>query len=269
MKHSLLLIVVSVVFVLGTNRTETKEFLDFNDPDDNNFIIKHLFVKINTILERLDEEGTKTKRLQEDLRQSNMRLEALTKQQEKHFSNLQNREWKTILRRQDGSVDFNRNWTEYKFGFGNRNGELFIGLEELHVLTTYGPPQELLVMLRSFENETRYAKYDRFRVGNETEKYAIIELGTYSGDAGNSLEQHKGMKFSTPDQDNDIYDSLNCAKDWASGWWFRKCYFCNLAGVYRSKSKSRGVDWTDWKRDNFSLMFAEMRLRSKISLINS
>ncbi|XP_013104381.1 fibrinogen C domain-containing protein 1-like [Stomoxys calcitrans] len=271
MKHSLALFVITVGFVLGTNNTETKEFLDFNDPNDKNVIMGELFVKINTILiesrnrsdeltQRLSDQDRQIKKLKEDLKKA--QLESYERL-EKHIAMLQNKEWKTILRRQDGSVNFNRNWTEYKFGFGNRNGEFFIGLEELHVLTTYGPPQELLVVLQSFENGTRYAKYDRFRVGNENEKYAILELGTYSGDAGDAMKHHKDVKFSTADEDNDSSDR-SCAYIYRSGWWFKKCYHCNLAGFYRTTSAGDGVDWTVWKKDDFSLKFAEMRLRTQL-----
>lgn len=127
------------------------------------------------------------------------------------------------MRRQDGSVDFYVDWNDYKKGFGDPEGEFFIGLEKLHILTTYGGAQELLVIVKDFENVSRYAKYDLFQIGSEAEKYAIKRLGAYSGNAGDSLITHKGKKFSTFDQDNDT-DQANCAKFYKGAWWFHTCF---------------------------------------------
>lgn len=136
----------------------------------------------------------------------------------------QNRNWQTILRRQDGSLDFNRSWNEYKWGFGSSNANYFIGLESLHAITTYSDPQELLIVLQDFANNTRYAKYADFVVGSENEKYKIIKLGNYQGDAGDSFTQHYNFKFSTYDQDNDNTTMTHCAKRYQGGWWFSNCF---------------------------------------------
>lgn len=128
-----------------------------------------------------------------------------------------------MLRRQDGSEDFYRTWDEYKEGFGNQNAEFFIGLDNLHEMTSEAP-HELLIVLEDFEKKMRYAKYDKFLVGGEDDKYAIQELGDYSGDAGDSMSYHRSRKFSTKDQDNDNNPTANCAKDYKGAWWFDNCY---------------------------------------------
>uniref|UniRef100_A0A1I8MTC3 Uncharacterized protein n=1 Tax=Musca domestica TaxID=7370 RepID=A0A1I8MTC3_MUSDO len=128
----------------------------------------------------------------------------------------------TILRRMDGSVDFYRNWTEYKTGFGNPpNGEFFIGLEKLHQLTTAAENIELKIILRDWEGEERYAVYDGFQIADEGKNYKIAILGDYSGNAGDAMEYHKGQQFSTRDKNSTAY---NCAQ-WSEGaWWFHSCF---------------------------------------------
>ena len=43
--------------------------------------------------------------------------------------------FKVFQRRQDGSMNFIRNWLEYKVGFGNLSGEFWLGNEALRLLT--------------------------------------------------------------------------------------------------------------------------------------
>ena len=87
--------------------------------------------------------------------------------------------WTVYHRRMDGSVDFYRNWTDYKKGFGKLSGEFWLGLDKIHRLSASGQ-NVLRVDLSTFENETAYEVYDSFYVGNESEAY-ILSLGTSSG----------------------------------------------------------------------------------------
>ncbi|XP_061402660.1 angiopoietin-2-like [Musca vetustissima] len=176
------------------------------------------------------------------------------------------RNWTTIARRMDGSVDFYRGWNEYKVGFGNPpHIEFFIGLDRLHELTTAVPNIELKVILRDWEGEERYALYDGFQIGNEAEKYELKVLGKYSGTAGDSLAYHKGMKFTTFDEDNDNANS-NCAKVWKGAWWFGNCSYSRLFGPYRKGENinSDGIAWFHWKNTyQYSFKYVEMLIRAK------
>ncbi|XP_004521724.1 ficolin-2 [Ceratitis capitata] len=139
--------------------------------------------------------------------------------------------WTVVQRRQDELVNFYRNWHDYQTGFGNLDGNFFIGLSKLHALTQV-QLQELWIQMTDYLGTTTYAKYDGFAVGDEEEKYALTILGKNSGTAGEALKGfHDGQKFSTFDQDNDEYKD-NCAEIWKGAWWYKDCWWSNLNGSY-------------------------------------
>ncbi|XP_061388396.1 ficolin-1-like [Musca vetustissima] len=172
-------------------------------------------------------------------------------------------DWTVIQRRQDGSIDFFRTWSEYKVGFGDIDGEFFIGLDKLHALTNYQGPQELLIMMTNGTNEAQaYAKYDAFQIGNEVEKYKLKRTGRYSGTAGDSLKGHIGLKFTTKDQDNDNYGS-NCAEAYMGGWWYGACHVSNLNGHYGDAQHGRGINWLTLSGHYSSLTYSKMMIRRR------
>lgn len=78
--------------------------------------------------------------------------------------------WTVIQRRHDGSVDFNRSWEEYAKGFGDPDGELWIGNEMLHHMTKDNCTK-LRIIIQDIENKTLYADYDSFYIASRAEGY--------------------------------------------------------------------------------------------------
>jgi len=169
--------------------------------------------------------------------------------------------WTVFQLRQDGSVDFYRNWADYASGFGDVAGEQWLGNDNLAVLT--GSKRYVLrVDLTDNNKQSVYAEYDNFTVSGSSDKYTLTSLGSYTGDAGDSLAYHKGMKFSTNDQDNDADSRSWCAKDWHGGWWYKDCYSANLNGEYNSADVAKSLIWaTDWDGWNNPRKFTAMKIR--------
>ena len=98
--------------------------------------------------------------------------------------------WTVFQKRLNGSVDFYRGWDDYKRGFGNLNGEFWLGLDKIHRLTK--DRSKLRVDLEDFSGNTRYAEYSSFGVGDERSKYKL-SLGSYSGRYTTIIEGYKNM----------------------------------------------------------------------------
>jgi len=105
--------------------------------------------------------------------------------------------WMVIQRRFDGKINFNvTNKNSYDNGFGDLNGDFWIGIKAIHQLTT-SHRHELYVELVDFDDVTAYARYDNFCVGNKESRYALKSLGNYTGNAGDALRAHEKNVFQT------------------------------------------------------------------------
>ncbi|KAL4656025.1 angiopoietin-related protein 1-like [Arapaima gigas] len=176
---------------------------------------------------------------------------------------LDNGGWTVIQRRRDGSVNFFRNWENYKKGFGNIDNEYWLGLENIYNLANQGD-YRLMVELVDWVGKKVYAEYSSFRLESESEFYRL-RLGTYQGNAGNSLSSHNGKPFTTLDRDKDAF-SGNCAHFHKGGWWYNACGQTNLngvwysGGVYRSRFQD-GIFWADYGGGFYSLKAVQMMIR--------
>lgn len=151
-----------------------------------------------------------------------------------------NNGWTIFQRRRDGSFDFNRNWVEYRNGFGNLKANFWLGLESIKRLTDTAN-HILYIAVQSHEADgttdqsVRYAKYGTFGIGSEA-MYYKLSVGSYniSSTIVDSLSiKHHGKYFSTKDRDNDN-SPPNCANMYQAGWWYFGCADANLNGVWQN-----------------------------------
>jgi len=169
--------------------------------------------------------------------------------------------WAVIQRRVDGSTNFFRNWASYKSGFGNLQNELWLGNENIHLLTANGV-NELWIEMTDYAGFTKEARYTSFSVGNEASKYKLTVSG-YSGNAVDQFATHNGFKFTTFDSDNDVYAG-NCAQSFKGGWWYGACHHSNLNGKYffgGSNPYAQGIHWHAFTGHHDSLKSVVIKIR--------
>ena len=165
--------------------------------------------------------------------------------------------WVVIQRRiQNGNVDFYRNWTDYVQGFGDLDGEFWYGLENIHCLTTRDDV-ELRIELGNGATPSTVWTYQLFRVGGASTQYTLtVGQGTGVGDNRDGMDYNDGRPFTTPDMDNDVWSTGNCAVLRQGPWWHGYCSHSNLNG--RHLDTYEGIYWYYVNYDN-----VEMKIRPK------
>jgi hypothetical protein len=176
--------------------------------------------------------------------------------------------WIVIQRRRNGDVAFqNKNWTNYRTGFGDYLGEYWMGLQKIHELTRLGT-YELFVGFQTggvLSTARYWAVYNSFSVGSEVTNYKLTlspmnEGRSCMNNFDHLRQMHEGQSFTTYDRDHDGVDQVNCANHTGrqfGGWWFggdnthntdiRKCIDSNLNGRYYETGSDggngNGIKW--------------------------
>ncbi|KAI8490992.1 hypothetical protein Bbelb_314110 [Branchiostoma belcheri] len=164
--------------------------------------------------------------------------------------------WTVMQRRFDGSIDFNRPYNDFRYGFGSANGEQWLGLENMYRLTEQNA-YELYIELEDWNSVVKYAKYSSFSVGRRSSNYRL-SVGGYTGTAGDgfslssssSIYYLSGRYFSARDVDLDT-NIRSCAGGFSAftgGWWYSSCGYSALNGPYlrpsdRTSYSGYGIFW--------------------------
>ena len=174
--------------------------------------------------------------------------------------------WIVIQRRNAslGTVNFTRNWEDYENGFGDLDGEFWIGLKNIHELTNQHD-----VDLQISDADTSITwNYLTFRVAGPEQNYQVtVRGGSGDGNRDAFAYHNYGNYFTTYDRDNDNYEGINCGYYYQAGWWYNQCTLANLNGRHEisglpgTSSNGQRLFW-----DSGEFVFftnSEMKIRSK------
>ena len=146
--------------------------------------------------------------------------------------------------------EFFRSWNEYVNGFGVLTEEFWLGLDNLHRLTSSPEGAQLRFEL---DGGNRWAQFDKFSVDGPETNYTL-RISGFSGNLFNYFNRHNGVPFSTKD-----HNSVNnkCAAAIKVGWWYLQFPSCSAFNPFAKIVEWRNED----KWINFTS--AEMKLRIK------
>ncbi|RMX51085.1 hypothetical protein pdam_00021994 [Pocillopora damicornis] len=135
--------------------------------------------------------------------------------------------WTVFQRRLDGCLDFNRDWADYKHGFGNfLIGEYWLGLDKIYRLTQNETENRLRVDLGRVKNKAVYAEYSWFKIGEEKAMYQL-NLGNIA------INEH-------------------CVHNISGGWWYVNSTECpvlsNLNGAHQHCGKENKTTARIWAK---------------------
>ncbi|KAK8746445.1 hypothetical protein OTU49_017020, partial [Cherax quadricarinatus] len=182
--------------------------------------------------------------------------------------------WTVFLTRKESHPQqekFNRTWQEYSKGFGDPEGEYWLGNKVLHALTgktsTY-----MLRMDVQYETDGSllFAEWEYFTVNNEDNKYSL-SLGDYNPNstiATDPLQYESDMAFSTFDQDNDRNSLKSCSKaNGGGGWWWNNCNIAFLTRPFNQRDRTDTPDTSLGSSNdvfNNSFVYLQLKIRPKI-----
>ena len=146
--------------------------------------------------------------------------------------------WLVYQRRLDGSVDFARNWSDYKMGFGiigDDTKEMWMGNEKLfQIQQAYGSIElEFRIEATAFNGDSCWATCYPFEMRPETESYSITwnTVKASHSKMVRHINYHKDVEFSALDRQSPACDPA-CFNSFTGPWWFEACAYFYLNGKY-------------------------------------
>lgn len=139
-----------------------------------------------------------------------------------------------IRRGPEYAISFNRTWDEYLWGFGSIEGDYWLGLEHIHLLTAF--LQFLDIVLEDGESNSIQLFYRPFKVNSKNHGFSL-QTGVFTSHSPTNMtdsfapptnQNMSGKPFITFDHNP---SGNSCPNDMRCGWWFGdECTAANLNG---------------------------------------
>ncbi|XP_071835572.1 fibrinogen-like protein A [Apostichopus japonicus] len=153
--------------------------------------------------------------------------------------------WTVIQRRIDGSIDFDRNTTYYKDGFGFLNREFWLGNKYLPYLTK-GEQVELRIEERRNGSNFANFSYQDFQISDENDRFRLKKLGMFQNNGGSKTDEMSSQVYS----EFKTSSESNCRNSSKGGWWFDETD-CNKANLnddfYRNLTRNGLLPYFEMK----------------------
>lgn len=166
--------------------------------------------------------------------------------------------WTIIFNKVTPNATFDKLWNDYRDGFGEIDGDHWLGLIPMSLLTQRTKMELRMEMTNSVEDQNVY-EYENFLVGSEADKFRlrVSQLSLTSFPTTTDLfAYHNNMFFTTRDKKNCNY-TTNCSVYLGGGgWWFNACHYICLT------CNSRVLDHTAIKKDKIN--YIKMMIRPNI-----
>ena len=174
--------------------------------------------------------------------------------------------WIVIQRRNANfeRVNFTRNWEDYVNGFGDLDGEFWIGLKNMYELTNQ---QEVELQISVWNNPGTAItwNYQTFRISDSADNYRLTVSGGTGDGNRDAFAYNNGHYFTTYDRDN---NGRNCGYKDQGGWWYNNCAYANLNGRHERSGlpgTSRSEELLIWNSGGSHRVYTNsvMMIRSK------
>lgn len=116
--------------------------------------------------------------------------------------------------------NFTRNYSEYERGFGDKNGEFWMGNKNIVQLLERFAKVEMRVEMMDMHGNIRFMEYKTFKMAKVDDGYKL-KLEFKEGSARDMFTHYNGEQFSTYDRQNEkAIQLVTRCQEKSGGWWF-------------------------------------------------